>query len=305
MPSSILVTGATGNQGGAVIKALLNSPNFSSSDITIYALTRNPDSPGAKALVEKDSKAIRLLKGDLSDPVAIFKGAPDTINSVFCVTIPNFSGAEKEEVQSKAFIDAAVENGVEHFVLTSVDRHGADSDTNDTNVPHFKSKANVERHLKEKSTSSNISWTILRPVAFMENIQPGFMGTIFGTAWKIALPPTTKIQLISTEDIGYFGAQALLKPKEYHARAISLAGDELTFAEGDKVFREVTGKPIPTTFGFIVRFLLWAVNDVGEMFRWFADVGYAADVQALRQEYRGLRSFKDWVETSPFAPSHH
>jgi len=301
MPNTILVTGATGKQGSAVIKALLDSPDFSGSDITIFALTRNPDSAGAKALVEKDPKAIKLLKGDLDDCTAIFRDAPEKINSVFCVTIPDMRTGLKEEAQSKALIDTAIENNVEHFVLTSVDRHGKDSDMNDTNVPHFKTKAAIERHLKEKcSTWSTLSWTILRPVAFIENFQPGFFGSIFGTAWKIGLPPSKTLQLVSIDDIGYFGAQALLKPKEYHARAISIAGDELTFEEGDKVFREVTGKPMPTTYGFIVRFLMWAVKDVGDMFKWFAEVGYDADIQALRQEHPGLKSLRDWVKTSAF-----
>ena len=86
-----------------------------------------------------------------------------------------------------------------------------------------------------------MTWTILRPTASMENLTTGFAGKIFPTAWKVGLSPTKKQQLISSADIGYFGAQALLRPKEFAGRTISLAGDELTFGEANAVFTEKLG----------------------------------------------------------------
>jgi hypothetical protein len=165
-------------------------------------------------------------------------------------------------------VDAAVKHKVEHFVFTSVDRHGKDSDTETTDVPHFISKANIEAHLREKS-AGKITWTILRPTALMDNITTGFAGKIFPTAWKAGLSPTTKLQLISTADIGWFGAQALLKPNEFAGRAISLAGDELTYEEANQVFKNKVGTDIPTTFGFVGSGLVWAINDLSKMFQFF------------------------------------
>jgi len=202
-------------------------------------------------------------------------------------------------------VDAAIANNVEHFVYTSVDRHGSDSDLNTTDVPHFISKANIEKHLIGMSKGSQTSWTILRPTAFMDNIVPGFAGKIFPTAWRVGLRPTTRLQLVSTNDIGHFGAQAMLKPQEFAGRAISLAGDELNFEDANATFLKIVGVEIPQTYSFIGWLLLWAIKDVGLMFRFFQDVGYNADIAALRQEHHDLQSFEDWLKTNAFASKDH
>jgi hypothetical protein len=240
---------------------------------------------------------------NLNDCPAIFAAVATPINSVFCVSIPALrpgASSEAEEVQGKALIDAALKHGVGHFVFASVDRHGADSDTVESDVPHFIRKANIEKHLLEKSVGT-MTWTILRPTAFMDNLTTGFAGKIFPTAWKVGLSPATKLQLISSADIGYFGAQALLRPKEFAGRAISLAGDELKFGEANAVFKKKVGKDIPTTFGFVGSALIWAVKDVGMMFKFFEEVGYGANIQELRKEHPGLLSLSDWLETSIWA----
>lgn len=209
--------------------------------------------------------------------------------------------SQAEEAKGKALVDAALANYVEPFFYTSVDRHGSDSDLDTADVPHFISKANVEKHLIGKSKGSQMSWTILRPTAFMENMVLGFAGKIFPTAWRVGLLPTAKLRLVSTKDIGYFGAQALLNPEDFAGRAISLAGDDLTFNEANAVFLKTVGHEIPQTYGFVGRFLLWAIKDLNLMFKFFEDVGYKADISASRKEYRGLLSLEDWLKTSPFA----
>ncbi|KAI9647519.1 hypothetical protein NHQ30_003904 [Ciborinia camelliae] len=298
MSNNFLITGATGKQGGATIDALLSAAG--SSDFTIFALTRNLESPQAQKLIKKSDK-VKLLQGDLNDCPAIFEAAPQPIKGVFCVTMPNFSFVDtgaSEEDKGKALIDASIKHGVEHFVFTSVDRHGKDSDNDTTNIPHFISKANIEKHLKEKCAGTKMAWTILRPVAFMDNFSTGFAGKIFPTVWCASLSPTTKLQLVSCADIGYFGAQALLKPKEYNELAISLAGDELTFAEANEIFHSRLGKDIPRTYGFVGSALLWAIGDVGLMFTWFEQRGYGADINSLRKEHPRLQSLGDWLKTS-------
>ena len=72
MAQTILVTGATGKQGGAFINAVLNSPD--ASKFTLLALTRNPTSPAAQKLAEKN---VKLVKGDLTDVPAVFKQAKE------------------------------------------------------------------------------------------------------------------------------------------------------------------------------------------------------------------------------------
>jgi uncharacterized protein YbjT (DUF2867 family) len=180
-----LIVGATGKQGGAVIDALLALPG--SRDLNILAITRNPDSPSAKALLQKAPDIIKVIKGELSDTKSIFKTVEEPIKGAFLVSIPavGLGAADgSEEANGMAFIDAAVEHGVQHVVYTSVDRHGSASDTSATDVPHFIHKAHIEMHLREKAKSFQLTWTILRPTAFMDNITTGFAGKIFPTVWS-------------------------------------------------------------------------------------------------------------------------
>lgn len=135
----------------------------------------------------------------------------------------------------------------------------------------------------------------------MDNFTTGFAGKVFPTAWNVALSRETKLCLIATADIGWFGAQALLAPKKWAGRAVSLAGDQLTFSEANEIFRNKFGKNIPLTWGWLMRLLLWAVDDLGKMFKFFEEVGYEADIGALRREHPGLLSLSDSLETSAFA----
>ena len=175
MSKTLLITGATGKQGGAVISALHDLPE--SNQFTILALTRSPTSASAQSLCKK-YPGVKCIAGDLNDCPAIFESAVKDIGvnnvwGVFSVQTAYGGGAspESEERQGKALIDASLAAGVQHFVYTSVDRKGKNSDNDATNVPHFISKHNIEKHLESKCPSGGkMRYTILRPVAFMENL---------------------------------------------------------------------------------------------------------------------------------------
>lgn len=141
-----------------------------------------------------------------------------------------------------------------------------------------------------------MSWSILRPVAFMDNFNPDFFGKIFTTSWKVVIKDKP-LQLVSVNDIGFFGAQAFLSPEIYKSKCLSLAGDELTFEEMGRVFKEKTGDDLPLTFEFLARILLWFMPDFREMLRWFHDRGYGADIKALRNVHPGMKDFGRWLES--------
>lgn len=303
MSKGLLITGATGKQGGATIDALISSPS-GTTDFTILAVTRSPNSTSAQQLVAK-SPNIKIVTGDLSNIPGLFNAAKaihPNIWGVFSVQV--FAGkgqsTETEEVQGRSLVDEALKNGVKQFVYTSVERSGAKSGIksydNPTDIPHFTSKHNIEHHLVDNAKGSDMSYTILRPVAFMENWAPGFAGKLFGAMWTSALPADTKLQLISTADIGYIAAQAFLKPEQYKNRGVSLASDELTFAEASKIFEDKTGSPAPTTYSFLGSGLMWVSKEMGTMFSWFREEGYGADIPALKKEHPGLMSLGDWIE---------
>ncbi|MCJ1310418.1 hypothetical protein MMC25_004082 [Agyrium rufum] len=301
MAKAILITGATGKQGGAVITSLLSSPLFSPETFKIYAVTRSPTSPSATRLAAK-SPAISLIQGDFSDVPSIFASLPSKPWGVFSVQLPG----KAEVAQGKAMIDEAFKAGAEKFVFTSVERGGdKKSDSDPTIVPHFKTKFEIEQHLiaATKTAGGKASYTILRPVFFLDNLEWGFIGKLVNTAWRDRVGQK-KLQVIDTKDIGAFGAAALLEPESevYRNQAISIAGDELSFEEANAIFQQKTGKPIPTTYSFMSSLMLWAISDMGHMFSWFVTDGFGADVSKLRamDAGQGLKNFGDWVDSSSF-----
>ncbi|KIY03394.1 uncharacterized protein Z520_00085 [Fonsecaea multimorphosa CBS 102226] len=299
MSKAILITGATGKQGGSVINALLRAK----ADFQILALTRNAEGVSAKRLLDKSPK-IKLVVGNMDAADSIFAKAKEASNvpiwGVFSVQTAIGDGAsvQSEERQGKALIDASLKAGVKQFVYSSVDRGGSSrSDQDPTNVPHFASKYNIEQYLFEKTKNHEMDWTILRPVAFFENLVPGFFGQVFTTSWARSLRKEQKLQLIATSDIGFFAAEAFLKPEQYKSTKLSLAGDELTYDQFKKIFEQKTRTPLPTTYFFVAALINWMVKDLGYMYTWFHDVGYGADISSLKQLNPGLKDFSTWLET--------
>ncbi|KAJ4041784.1 hypothetical protein NW756_009220 [Fusarium oxysporum] len=273
MSRTLLVTGATGKQGGSVIAALLAAQ----ADFNILALTRDVSSPSAKKLAARSTK-ITLLEGNLDDTDTVFKNASKVATSpiwgVFSVQAPamNKTGPIIEEKQGKDLVDAALKNKVKHFVYSSVDRNGLKSIENPTDIPHFISKHNVELHLLRRTTGTDMGWTILRPVAFMENFDGGLVGKIFASCWKLVVK-SRPLQLIATADIGAFAAKAFTDTNKFVGKSISLAGDELTYDQMAAVFKEKTGSEVPLAAGILARMTLWLSKEMGTMFAFFEREG--------------------------------
>ena len=238
----------------------------------------------------------------MNDCAAIFAqaGGKGSIWGVFLMTVPAMGTKEAvsaEETHGNNLIDAALANDVKHFVYTSVDRGGAGvSDTNPTPIAHFISKHNVELHLKEKAEGTSMTWTILRPVAFMENLGPNLFGRLFAAMWLgIGDKP---LQLVSTKDIGIFAAQAFafFETDEYKNQAISLAGDNLTQKDANEVFWQAKGRPMPQAYWFMGSLLQTMIKEVGIMFNWFKDVGYGADIPQCRRLNVGMLDLEGYLK---------
>jgi uncharacterized protein YbjT (DUF2867 family) len=286
-----LIIGATGGQGGAVLDALLSRSSPSSLPIEILALTRKPDSSKAKSLASKPN--VTIIQGDTTDASAIFaKTGP--VDGVFLVSTAIPWRASAEEEQALPPIDASIAHGVKHIVFTSIDRGGAASDQTPTSVGHFAAKYRIEKYLKEKTAKSGITWTILRPTAFMDNLSPDFNGKAFASMWAgIGNKP---LQLVSLKDIGHFGAVALLEAEKYKGQAIGLAGDELTLNEACNVFRETMGYEMPRTFRFVGAMIKFMLKEVREMMGWLETSGYKVDIPALRKSYPELQDFSTFLK---------
>ena len=211
---------------------------------------------------------------------------------------------ERETKQGKDVVDQAIAHNVKLFVYTSVARGGDKSDSDPTYVPHFISKYDIETYLKARAADTKMQYTILRPVAFMEGLTPNFMGKVFASFVKTGLKPSKPLAFIATSDIGFFAGQAFLQPEspEYKNKAISLAGDELTFGQMKQVFKERLGYEIPTTFDFVARFIRWMIKEMSLMFKWFDEEGFSVDIPKLKEMNPGLKDFGTWLETESGFP---
>lgn len=154
----------------------------------------------------------------------------------------------------------------------------------------------MDRTTGRSTNDSSMDWAILRPVAFFENLTPDFFGRVFATCFKTALKGKP-LQFVATSDIGFFAADAFLNPDTYKGKAISLAGDELTFEGMSLVFEQKTGRTLPMAFRPLCSLFMAAVKDMGYMFRWFHEHGYKADISKLRAMNPGMKDFATWLET--------
>ena len=140
-----------------------------------------------------------------------------------------------------------------------------------------------------------MTYTILRPVAFMENLTPNFPGRIFAAMWHSM--GNKPLQLVATKDIGIFAAQAFAASatNQFQNNAISLAGDDLTQAQANEVFWKALGRPMPRSYGFMASFLQWMIPEVGIMVRWFVNHGYGGDLEQCRSLNKDMLNFESWL----------
>lgn len=274
----ILVTGATGQQGGAVARHLLKN------GWKVRGLTRDNAKPAVKEL---ENLGAELYQGDMSNSDSLDK-ALSGVYGVF--STQNFweHGYEGELNQGKAVAEAAKKADVKHFLQSSVG--GAERNTK---LPHFDVKIEIEQYLK----SLDLPVTIIRPVFFMENFnsfsKPAESdGKLILT---MAMKPDTKLQMISVDDIGAISVVVFNDPKEYIGKEIEIAGDELTIPQVAETYSKVTGKE--TVFNELPMDVLRSNSEeYANMFQWFIDKGFEADIKSIRKIYPGLTSFKEWLK---------
>jgi uncharacterized protein YbjT (DUF2867 family) len=273
----ILVSGATGNQGGAVLRALLDRQDRWRA----RALTRDPDGAAAQALA---ARGVEVVGGDMADADSLAR-ALKGVHGVFSVQNSRTAGLKGEVTQGITLVDAAKSADVEHFVYTSVG--GAERVRS---IPHFDTKWEIEKHLQ----SAGLPATVLRPTTFMD------VFTIRGAAVGLgmmaaALGPAKTLQMIAVRDIGVFAMLAFERPESFAGTALELAGDELTVPEIAQTFR---GAGRSGRYPRLPRLLLRAMGREARMLFWFGESGYQADIPALRESHPGLLRLRDWLETA-------
>jgi uncharacterized protein YbjT (DUF2867 family) len=275
---SVLVTGATGQQGGAVARALLSRGH------RVKALTRKPDSGTARLLA---SAGADVVAGDLGDAASIVKAAGD-VDTMFLMGNSYEAGTEGETRQGIIAADAAKAAGVGHLIYSSV----ADANKK-TGIPHFESKYLVEKHI----AGLGIPYTISAPVAFMENVvAPWSIAGLRQGVLAFAMPPRRVLQLAALADIGAFVAALVERREQVFGKRFDLAGDELSGEEQAKILSQAIGRPINYQ-EIPIAAARQQSEDAALMFEWFDRVGYDVDIAALHKDFQEVawHSFADWA----------
>jgi uncharacterized protein YbjT (DUF2867 family) len=266
----ILVTGATGQQGGAVARHLLNKQQF-----RVRAVTRDAKKTGAKILAMRGAE---IVQADFNDPPSILR-AMEGVHGVF--SVQNFweAGVDGEIRQGKFLADSAKAKNIGHFVYSSV----ASADKL-TGLPHFDSKLEIEERIRR----IQLPYTIFRPVFFMQNWRNYARDQILRGVLPQPLDPDRTLQQLSVDDIGAFVAMAFENPDKWIGRDLDLAGDELTMAQVAETFTRVMGRPVKYAQVPWDDFRKQAGEEMFKMYRWFNDVGYRVDIESVRKEYPAL-----------------
>lgn len=273
---TIAVFGATGQQGGAVIDALLDHK------APVKALVRNPQSDRAEALAARgvDLAAIR------TDDAASLSAALTGVEAFYFMT-PEANNLEEVETEIRigtALVDAAVAARVPHVVFNSV----FDADQ-ESGVPHHDSKHTIEEHLRK----SGLRATMLRPTPFMEVMAPSVQrGEI---VLKLPLPEDVAIKMISIRDIGRVAATLLLDIAKAPGGAIELVGDELTGPQIAAAFGAHAG--LPARYEALPLSVLPSELDRA-MFRQFAKMAdYPSDLKVVRAIEPDTLNLLEWIRS--------
>jgi uncharacterized protein YbjT (DUF2867 family) len=266
----VLVGGATGHQGNAVVDELLER------GYTVRCLTRKPE--GRKAL-RIAGRCAELVQGDYSDPASL-DAAMKGVNKVFF-----YSGYSRNEVaEGNNVITAAKQAGIEHLVYSS----GAAAEPGKGIAGSPKMQVEIDL------IASGVPYTVLRPVAFMENFD-GQQQRILAKGIAESRGPDRILAFISIRDIGFFVGEAFDHPDIWLDRAENIAGDRMTVREYVDTFSQVVGAEIVYTRMPVEEYLATLPKPIRPLFQWYDQVGYDADVDTLRSSYPGLITLNGYL----------
>lgn len=288
MTRTILVTGATGAQGGALVPLLLKQ------GFAVRALTRNPAKPAGQKL---QALGCEVVAGDLDDEPSLERACAG-VYGVFA--LQNFwekgVGYQREIDQGCKLARAAKKAGVQHFVQTSV--AGCD---HAQGVLHFQSKYEIEKYVD----SLALPRTFLCEVFFMENFTEPVMvgGEKKSMSPYFVLPmicglldENTRFHMITVEDIAWFAADVFAHPEEFIGKHLDVASDSLTPAEMRAVFRKVSGRSALPAVKWLTRLAVRVSNpESARQFVWNNQAGWHFDLAPLRKRHPGMMSLEQYL----------
>ncbi|MDR2188143.1 MAG: NmrA family NAD(P)-binding protein [Azonexus sp.] len=291
--SPVLVTGATGAQGGATARALL------AAGFPVRILTRDPQSPTAQALLTLGAE---VIQGDMNEPASLVVAAEGAYG-LFSVQRPDVDGSDSERRHGYALLEAARQCGVRHLVHTSVCEAGRHQ-----NFPGWENRRWYQKYwtdkwdIEEKARHAGfLHWTILKPAFMMDNFAQPKARSMFPHLQQgriiTALRPDTRLQLTCADDVGAFAAAAFAAPARFDRRNIDLGAEALTMTEVAAILsrllqkRAVAESVSPDEAKAAGLNPGWVRTQ-----EWINEVGYRADLESLKGYGIPLTSFTAWIE---------
>ncbi|MGP4000852.1 NmrA family NAD(P)-binding protein [Streptomyces sp. 8N706] len=293
MSMTVLVTGANGDQGGHAARQLLERGH------RVTALVTDPGKPSARALAEAGAQVVR---GDLADPDAVHR-VVDGADAVFAVPLGG-PGEDEKARNGRLLIEAARESGVRHFVQSSVaalpaHREFPDSGTGFSFEPYTRARLDLEERVRAAGFTY---WTILQPVAFMDNFagakaQHMYPGMSSGRLDSVR-PADAPAQHIASRDVAAFAVAAVNDPERFSHHSIELASQALTMDEIAAVLSEETGRPY--TYSALTRAEAQGAGIAAGVVHsqlWDTRIGYNAPLGDDLEKRWGIRpiTFRQWA----------
>lgn len=277
----ILVSGATGHQGGAVARSLIEA------GWKVRIFSRSLDKPAAQDLIGLGAQAVQ---GDFENVASLQKAMAGCYGAY---SVQDFyqAGEDGEVRQGKNFARVAKDAGVRHFVYSSV----GSADKN-TGIPHFMTKWRIEQYIRDLE----MPCTIVRPVYFMDNFWTYQKDQILSGTLNFPLPPQRTLQMIAVSDIGDVVAACFQNPEKFVGQAFDLAGDELTIPQAARYIGETIGREVRYSQQSLDT--LWQqMPELAKMYQWFNDVGYSTNIAACRTicpllDFRGYLLQSQWAK---------
>ncbi|MGW6569110.1 NmrA/HSCARG family protein [Streptomyces sp. NPDC054975] len=300
----ITVFGATGQQGGGLVRAVLAE---SDGEFAIRAVTRNPDGEPAQEL--KRLGVTDIVRADMDDPPSL---APAVEHAYGVYAVTNFwehGSAEREKAQAHAVAHAAAHAGVQHAIWSTLEDTRTCIPLDDERmptlqerykVPHFDGKAEADHHF----TDEGVPTTFLRATFFWENLFSFFAPQRDGDgALRLVYPMgDSRLSGIAADDIGKTALEIFKRGTDLIAATVSIAGDHLKVADVATAITETLGRPVryrPLTPDEYRAQGFPGADEAGNMFQFYKDCEEAfvaaRDLDAVRDLHPGLQDFATWL----------
>ena len=283
-PGVVSVVGATGRQGSAVVRHLLQD------GWQVRALTRNPSSKASVALGRMGAEVHRVDTEDVASLTPVFRGT----YGVFNVQNPMTSSAEAEVRQGRNVASAAADAAVKHVVYGA-----AGVGDYETGVGSWDSKLVVAERFRELG----LPLTVLRPMAFMELMtDKGYYPQL--STWHLMpklMGPTRPVGWLCLDDLGAIAARVFAEPEQWRDKVLSLASDVQSIDQCRALWLEGTGRK-PRGFPMPVRlFERFVGTDLTTMWRWLRTNQFDMSTQPTREILPDALTVRQWMERAEAA----